>query len=607
VIYCFENCLCCRFSSEHAAFALKQTDGSPEAAINWLTDHSSRSGFLSDEKFGASAHPVQGSLMSVGDVAISPQNISVAILSTSIQLCHFGPLMRFLRRSISMLDHLKSPEIEAIVSVAQKYQEFVPDLDKWVHIESSVMESVRPKQVRVALGVSPLAEPPPSPVAPRERPKRKFVPMNTVLFNHELPVVVSSPSDQQEQFTAPKRRGLRLVSNASSGVSPFSLIDVSSSEVQGTGLSPDDLQYLIDKKVLGTVFKTSVGSMQISKDALRDLPQKLTEDSQVVPVTIEKLLKHKHDQVNFFFSRGVDEANACNEVSRGVDEANACNEVPETRDEIERKCNESISYLSDIPNFVQEQLQSFQTLPLEQQPFRRVRIWRGDYVITDALVAWQKRLVDILTVREEADDAFLATSSSRLPHISQRHLSPPPPYVAQQYMQCPPPAPSGLPNPVPAHGHLPHLLPPQPQPPLLPLQFPHQDGAPHYPVATMSQYGAHGIAVVSGQFGPPSMPPPQFQPPNFGPPSFHPAPPPPHLAQQIVTNSMQYPPYSNDHHSAHVQPPPPPFSGQCPPPASTLPPTSAAQLSARPPSNVHTPLPPPAYPPPSFPPSGFHP
>jgi len=205
--------------------------------------------------------------MQFKDVSLTPETISVTILSNTIQLCHFGPLMRFLRRCISMLDHQKSSDAAAVVSVTQKYQEFVPELDRWVHIESNpgLMESARPRQSRAIVEVAPPMEQPLLPVNARERPKRRLVPINSVLFNHELPVVTALPSEDQQQPSAPRKRALKLASNASSGVSQVSLVDVNSSEVMGMGLSTEDLHYLIHKKVFGNPQRTSVGSLQISR------------------------------------------------------------------------------------------------------------------------------------------------------------------------------------------------------------------------------------------------------------------------------------------------------------------------------------------------------
>jgi len=218
--------------------ALRQTNGSAEAAINWLTER-------------------QSSLVTEPP-AFSPQSITVDILSNTIQLCHFGPLMRFLRRCISMLDHQNSSaatQPAAVVNAAQRYQEFAPDLQQWAIIQSSLTQSVRPGQLQGLHAHSAHAAPPPPPVQPPppslpppERPKWKLVPINsqcTVLFNHELPVVAVAASDerQQQPVAGPRRPAFKLVSNANSGVSPLTWVDTSSSEVQAMELSPDDLQY----------------------------------------------------------------------------------------------------------------------------------------------------------------------------------------------------------------------------------------------------------------------------------------------------------------------------------------------------------------------------
>ena len=391
-----------------------------------------------------------------------------------------------------MLDHQKSSDAAAVVSVTQKYQEFVPELDRWVHIESNpgLMESARPRQSRAIVEVAPPMEQPLLPVNARERPKRRLVPINSVLFNHELPVVTALPSEDQQQPSAPRKRALKLASNASSGVSQVSLVDVNSSEVMGMGLSTEDLHYLIHKKVFGNPQRTSVGSLQISRDALSQLQQKLTEENQVIPITIEKLQRHKEDQVTSLFNR----------LSA---EAAANNEEPETRDEIDQQCSDSIPYLNDIPGFLQEQWLQLQYLPLEQQPLRRVRVWRGVYVINDALIAWQKRLIDLLTVREEIDN-FPVTD----PLIQPQY--PPPAYPAPPLGQAahhnspplthyPPPS-SEPPTSFPAYWQQQQQ---QQQQPSAVLQTPPQFAYPPYPMAPRPQYDASAAVFPPGQFAPP--------------------------------------------------------------------------------------------------------
>ena len=95
--------------------------GTLEAALEWL---SSNSGVPA-----VPALPAPPQAMQFKDVSLAPETISITILSNTIQLCHFGPLMRFLRRCISMLDHQKSSDAAAVASVTHKYQEFVPELD----------------------------------------------------------------------------------------------------------------------------------------------------------------------------------------------------------------------------------------------------------------------------------------------------------------------------------------------------------------------------------------------------------------------------------------------------------------------------------------------
>jgi hypothetical protein len=195
VLFIINFLFCCRYSVGEATSALRQTAGTLEAALERLTDQSSSSGNLQFK-----------------EVSLTPETISVTILSNTIQLCHFGPLMRFLRRCISMLDHQKSSDAAAVVSVTQKYQEFVPELDKWVHIESNpgLMESARPRQSRAIVEVALPMEQPLLPVNARERPKRRLVPINSVLFNHELPVVTALPSEDQQQPSAPRKRALKF-------------------------------------------------------------------------------------------------------------------------------------------------------------------------------------------------------------------------------------------------------------------------------------------------------------------------------------------------------------------------------------------------------------
>jgi hypothetical protein len=239
--------------------ALSQTNGSAEAAIAWLLDHepATISKMLSAKR--APLPPCH-----FEDEPLSPQTISIDILSNSIQLCHFGPIMRYLMKCVAMLD-FENSSASVVTSgkhaAAQKYQEFVPELDQWLSIVANPGPSAPVRET--PLPQAPIsAPPPPPPVVPIERKLRKSVLSNTVLHNHELPVVVSPSSADQPLGSDPAfKPPMRLISTSKSGETSMEWIDLRSA-LNLLLVSPEHLDYLIDKKTLGNPYRSSAGTMQ---------------------------------------------------------------------------------------------------------------------------------------------------------------------------------------------------------------------------------------------------------------------------------------------------------------------------------------------------------